>query len=168
MLNKLKNMFAGTNTQVDDACVITSPMRGSVVALDAVPDATFAAGVLGQGVAIKPNEGRVVAPVDAEVTTIFPTGHAVALRTDDGIDVLIHVGINTVSMEGKGFIKHVENNQRVAAGDLLIEFDIDAIKQAGLSTVSPIVIPNANEFAHVTATDAAKVAYGEELLAVVR
>ena len=168
MINKLKNMFAGSETNVEDAVVITSPMQGAVVALKDVPDTTFAAGVLGQGIAIEPTEGRVVAPVDAEVTTIFPTGHAVALRTDEGVDVLIHVGINTVSMEGKGFVKHVENNQRVKAGDLLMEFDIDAIKEAGLSTVTPIVIPNAAEFVHVDATEAETVAFGAELLAVVR
>ena len=168
MLNKLKHMFAGTDTQVEDALVVTSPMKGAVVALDAVPDTTFAAGILGQGIAIDPTEGRVVAPVDAEVTTIFPTGHAVALRTDDGIDILIHVGINTVTMNGEGFTKHVENNQRVHAGDLLIDFDIEAIKNAGLSCVTPVVIPNAAEFAHVTSTDASNVDFGHELLAVVR
>ena len=168
MLEKLKNMFAGSDTVVEDAVMVASPMKGAVVALDQVPDTTFAEGVLGQGIAIDPSEGRVVAPVAAEVTTIFPTGHAVALRTDEGVDILIHVGINTVSMEGAGFVKHVENNQRVNAGDVLIEFDIDAIKQAGLSTVTPVVIPNAAEFKHVGTTEAETVDFGAQLLAVVR
>lgn len=118
------------------------PMAGKVVALNTVPDKTFADGILGAGVAIEPTSGQVVAPADGTVAMVFKTGHAVALVLDSGEELLIHVGLDTVKMNGEGFEKLVDKGMHVTAGTPLLRVDLDKVKAAGYSTVTPVVITN--------------------------
>ena len=123
-----------------------APMAGKAVPIDDVPDPTFAEGMLGNGIAIEPAEGKVYAPCDATVDTMFPTGHAVSLVADCGAEILIHVGLETVSLEGKPFKVHAANGDKVKKGQLLIEVDLDAVRAAGLPTITPMVVCNTDEY----------------------
>ena len=123
-----------------------APMAGKAVPITEVPDPTFAEGMLGNGIAIEPAEGKVYAPCDATVDMMFTTGHAVSLVADNGAEILIHVGLETVSLEGKPFTVHAANGDKVKKGQLLIEVDLDAIKAAGLPTITPMVVCNTDEY----------------------
>ena len=125
---------------------VYAPMTGKAVALSEVPDPTFAEAMLGNGIAIEPAEGKVYAPCDATVDMMFTTGHAVSLVADFGAEILIHVGLETVSLEGKPFTVHVANGDKVKKGQLLIEVDLDAVKAAGLPTITPMVICNTDDY----------------------
>ena len=123
-----------------------APMAGKAVPITEVPDPTFAEGMLGNGIAIEPTEGKVFAPCDASVDMMFTTGHAVSLVADTGAEILIHVGLETVSLEGKPFTIHVANGDKVKKGQLLMEVDLEAVKAAGLKTITPMVICNTDDF----------------------
>ncbi len=122
-----------------------APLSGTVLELKDVADQTFASGALGPGVALNPVEGKLVAPADGTVTVAFPTGHAIGLRLEDGVEVLIHVGFDTVELDGKFFNPVVEKGQEVKCGDTLVEFDIAGIAEAGYPLVTPMVITNAKD-----------------------
>ncbi|MCL6424193.1 N-acetylglucosamine-specific PTS transporter subunit IIBC [Brachybacterium sp. JHP9] len=121
---------------------LRQPLAGAVVPLSAVPDPTFSEQLMGPGAAIEPTDGEVVAPAAGTVQHIFPTGHAIALVLEDGTELLIHVGLDTVEMKGKGFTALVENGQRVRAGEPLMQVDLDAIRAAGHATITPIIVLN--------------------------
>jgi PTS system beta-glucosides-specific IIC component len=123
-----------------------APMAGQAVPVTEVPDPTFAEGMLGDGIAIIPTEGKVYAPCDATVDMMFTTGHAVSLIGDNGAEILIHVGLETVGLEGKPFTVHVDNGQKVKKGDLMIEVDLEAVKAAGLNTITPVLVCNSGDF----------------------
>lgn len=123
-----------------------APMAGKAVAITQVPDPTFAEGMLGNGIAIEPTEGKVYAPCDATVDMMFPTGHAVSLVADCGAEILIHVGLETVSLEGKPFTIHAANGDKVKKGQLLIEVDLKAVEAAGLKTITPMVVCNTDNY----------------------
>ena len=123
-----------------------APIAGKAVPITEVPDPTFAEGMLGNGIAIEPAEGKVYAPCDATVDMMFTTGHAVSLVTDFGAEVLIHVGLETVGLEGKPFKVHAANGDKVKKGQLLIEVDLEAVKAAGLPTITPVLICNADDY----------------------
>ena len=123
-----------------------APMAGKAVPITEVPDPTFAEGMLGNGIAIEPAEGKVYAPCDATVDMMFTTGHAVSLVADCGAEVLIHVGLETVGLEGKPFTIHAANGDKVKKGQLLIEVDLDAVKAAGLPTITPVLICNTDDY----------------------
>lgn len=123
-----------------------APMAGKAVPITQVPDPTFAEGMLGNGIAIAPTDGKVYAPCDATVDMMFTTGHAVSLVADFGAEILIHVGLETVSLEGKPFTVHAANGDKVKKGQLLIEVDLEAVKVAGLQTVTPMVICNTDTY----------------------
>ncbi len=123
-----------------------APMAGRAVPITEVPDPTFAEGMLGNGIAIEPVEGKVCAPCDATVDMMFTTGHAVSLVADCGAEILIHVGLETVVLEGKPFTVHAANGDKVKKGQLLIEVDLEAVKAAGLNTITPVVICNAGDY----------------------
>ena len=135
-----KKLF-GKNT--DD---FYAPMAGKAVPITEVPDPTFAEGMLGNGIAIEPAEGKVYAPCDATVDMMFTTGHAVSLVADNGAEILIHVGLETVSLEGKPFKVHAVNGDKVKKGQLLIEVDLEEVKAAGLPTITPMVVCNTDEY----------------------
>ena len=128
---------------VDSVC---APLAGKAVPITEVPDPTFAEGMLGNGIAIIPTDGKVYAPCDATVGMMFHTGHAVSLVADCGAEILIHVGLETVSLEGKPFTVHVANGDKVTKGQLLLEADLEAIKAAGLPTITPMLICNTDEY----------------------
>ena len=123
-----------------------APMAGKAVPITQVPDPTFAEGMLGNGIAIEPAEGKVYAPCDATVDMMFETGHAVSLVADCGAEVLIHVGLETVGLEGKPFTVHVASGDKVKKGQLLIEVDLEAVKAAGLPTITPMLICNTDDY----------------------
>ena len=123
-----------------------APMPGKAVPITEVPDPTFAEGMLGNGIAIQPAEGKVYAPCDATVDMMFTTGHAVSLVADCGAEILIHVGLETVSLEGKPFKVLVANGDKVKKGQLLIEVDLEAVKAAGLPTITPMLICNTDDY----------------------
>ena len=123
-----------------------APMAGKAVPITQVPDPTFAEGMLGNGIAIEPAEGKVYAPCDATVDMMFETGHAVSLVADCGAEVLIHVGLETVGLEGKPFTVHVASGDKVKKGQLMIEVDLEAVKAAGLPTITPMLICNTDDY----------------------
>ena len=123
-----------------------APVVGNAVPVSQVPDPTFAEELLGKGIAIEPAEGKVYAPCDATVDMMFTTGHAVSLVTDFGAEVLIHVGLETVGLEGKPFKVHAANGDKVKKGQLLIEVDLEAVKAAGLPTITPVLICNTDDY----------------------
>lgn len=138
-------------TQLKDAvsAAIVSPMHGKAIALKEVEDEVFRGGSLGQGAAIIPTEGKLYAPIDGTIAMVFPTGHAIGIKTIDGLEILMHVGMNTVELNGKGFNAKVNPGDHVVHGDLLLEFDIEEIQKAGYSVVTPIVITNSNSYHEV-------------------
>lgn len=145
---------------------ILAPMSGSVIALDQVPDSTFASGLLGKGVAIIPAVGKVIAPFPGEVASLFQTKHAIGLQSDSGIELLIHVGIDTVKLDGVPFTAHVKEGDRVQAGDLLIEFDRQAILDAGYDLATPIIISNSDDYREIDTVAPSAVEAGQPLLSV--
>jgi PTS system D-glucosamine-specific IIC component len=129
---------------------IYQPIKGEVVPLDQVEDEVFSDGLLGEGFAIRPAEGRVVSPVEGTVSVVFDTKHAIGIISKGGAEILIHVGINTVRLKGEYFDAKVEPGMKVSKGDLLMEFDLDAIREAGYVTTVPIVISNTMDYTSVT------------------
>ena len=147
--------------------VILAPVAGKVVALTEVADKVFASKALGDGVGIAPSSGRVVAPVSGVLVTVPDTGHAFGIRTDDGVEVLVHVGIDTVRLEGKGFDVHAAKDQRVEAGDLLADVDMAAIRSAGYDTTTIVVVINTAAMKSVTPRSAGAVGLGDPIIDVV-
>lgn len=146
---------------------IMAPVSGKVIPLSEVPDETFASGALGKGCGIEPGDGRVYAPADGVVSVAFETKHAIGITADNGAEILIHVGINTVELNGKYFTSHVTEGQRIKKGDLLLEFDIAGISKK-YSTVTPVLITNPDEFSDVLLEDTPSVNAGDKLIALIR
>ena len=136
----------GKNEEKFDPNHLYAPMAGAAVPVTEVPDPTFAEGLLGDGIAIIPTDGKVYAPCDATVEMMFTTGHAVSLSNAAGAEILIHVGLETVGLEGKPFKVHVASGDKVKKGQLLMEVDLDAVKAAGLPIITPMVICNTDEY----------------------
>ncbi|WP_261024124.1 sucrose-specific PTS transporter subunit IIBC [Streptococcus mitis] len=145
---------------------LVTPIVGDVVALADVNDPVFSSGAMGQGIAVKPSQGVVYAPADAEVSIAFPTGHAFGLKTTDGAEVLIHVGIDTVSMNGEGFEAKVAQGDKVKAGDVLGTFDSNKIAAAGLDDTTMVIVTNTADYASVAPVATGSVAKGDALIEV--
>lgn len=133
--------------------VVKSPMTGDVVQLKDVPDATFSSGVIGKGIAIYPKDGKVVAPVSGTVSAIFDTKHAIAITSSKGTEILIHIGIDTVKLNGEGFKVYVESGDIVMQGDLLAEVDVDFVKKNNFSPITPVIITNSDDFSSINVTN---------------
>lgn len=151
-----------TETTADDTEevteeTLTSPVNGTQIPLGEVKDETFASEMLGATVAVEPADGKIVAPCDGEVSNIFETGHAVCITTEAGGELLIHIGIDTVKMDGKGFTKKVSDGDKVHAGDVLVEADLEEIKKAGYQTTTMMILTNTDDFGNVTKAEPAEV-----------
>ncbi|WP_340032866.1 beta-glucoside-specific PTS transporter subunit IIABC [Paenibacillus sp. FSL K6-1122] len=142
---------------------VFSPIEGTIVELSEVPDPAFASGAMGKGIAIEPTVGRVVAPFDGTVTVAFKKKHALAVVSDTGAEILVHVGVDTVKLDGQHFVSHIKEGDRVQAGDLLLEFDIAQIKAAGYHTVTPIIVTNSANYEEVIPQATGQV-HSQELL----
>lgn len=152
----------------NERVVLSSPLAGRVVPLNEVKDQVFSSGAMGKGIAIDPANGTLVAPADGTITTLFPTGHAIGLTTTDGVEILMHIGMDTVELEGKGFEIFVKQEDQVKKGDLLVKFDLSLIKEAGYSTVTPIVVTNTPNYLDVLDMNQEDVLQGEDFLAIVK
>lgn len=146
------------------ACVVYSPMDGEAVDLSEVEDEAFSSGAMGDGIAIVPSKGEVYAPCAGVISAFFPTGHAIGISADNGADILIHVGMDTVKLEGKGFYPAVKEGSRVKKGDLLLKFDLDYIKSQSLSTITPVIISNSCDFEKVTIQAKGNVKVSDEIM----
>ena len=147
---------------------ITSPIKGEVMTLSSIEDEAFASGLLGKGVAISPSEGKVVAPEDGILTTLFPTNHAIGMTTDEGVELLIHVGMDTVQLEGQHFVPKAKQGERIKKGQVLVEFDMAAIQRKGFSLITPIIVTNSKTFTDVVETQERSAAFGKTLLHVIK
>lgn len=144
--------------------IIYAPVSGNVKPLESVPDPTFAEKMMGDGLAIEPSDGKVVAPIDGVVVNVFPTKHAVGIESKSGIEVLIHIGLETVALDGKGFEAHVEQGDHVVVGDPLITFDLDFIKENAKSTITPIIMTNGDMLETFEKTNETTVVAGQSTL----
>lgn len=144
--------------------VVTTPVQGTIMPLASSKDEAFAQGVLGKGVVIHPEKGEVVAPFDGTVMTLFPTKHAIGLISDNGLELLIHIGLDTVQLEGKHFTAHVKQGDKVKRGQKLVSFDIAAIQAAGFSVETPVIITNSGDYLDIIESDKAAVTCADELI----
>ncbi|NAP00723.1 PTS beta-glucoside transporter subunit IIABC, partial [Halomonas sp. MG34] len=126
--------------------LVGSPLNGKIKSLEEIEDTAFASGALGKGIAIDPSEGKVFSPVSGTVSALFPTHHAIGITSDEGAELLIHVGVDTVQLQGKHFNAHIVQGDRVKRGQLLIEFDVEAIKKEGFILTTPVVVTNHDQF----------------------
>ncbi len=160
---------AKTNHATDKKeMVIASPLKGTVVNLSDVQDEAFSSGALGKGAAVMPAEGVIYAPADGTISAFFPTGHAIGMTTTDGVELLIHVGMDTVQLEGKGFTPLAKAGDVVKKGQKLLEFDMDLITKAGFSMVTPVLVANTAEYAAVIPVNKENVSAGDALICVQR
>ena len=137
---------SATPAVIAESAEVVSPLAGQVKPLSQATDPVFSSGVMGQGIVIEPSQGELVSPVNGTVTVLFPTKHAVGIVSEEGVEMLMHIGMDTVSLDGKGFEAHVEQGDKVVVGQQLISFDMDVIKKAGLVTETPVIITNQDDF----------------------
>ena len=145
-----------------------SALEGTAIPMSMVNDATFASEVLGKGVAVIPAMGKVVAPCDATVETVFDTKHAVGLSTESGMELLIHIGINTVELNGKYFTSHVKNGDHVKKGQLLVSFDMEKVKAAGYDVTTPLIVTNSDDYKDVKILSEDSVTPSDKVLEIVK
>ncbi|WP_332691258.1 PTS sugar transporter subunit IIA [Halalkalibacter lacteus] len=148
--------------------VVHAPLTGKLVAVEDVPDPTFGQKMMGDGVAIEPTEGKVVSPVAGEIMQVFPTKHAIGIKTLGGVELLIHIGLETVNMKGEGFTTHVKEGDKVQVGDALVDFDLPLIKEKAASTITPIIITNMDHIDSLIKESATDVVSGETPLFTIK
>lgn len=153
-------------TPAFETSAVYAPMTGTVKDLSEVADEVFSSGMLGKGIAIEPTNGQVNSPVDGIITTVFPTKHAIGVTSDEGVEILIHIGMDTVEMNGEGFVSFVKQNERVKKGDLMIRVDLDKIEAAGLSSITPVVVTNSTTYKDISIVASNKVDKGQVLLTI--
>lgn len=156
-------LLVKAGTAIKQKILLRAPLSGRLLPLSQVPDQAFSQKILGDGFAIDPTDGKVLSPVDATVVQIFRTGHAIGLETDSGVEILIHIGIDTVKLNGKGFTALVQNGQKVKAGQELISFDLELIKSIAPSMITPIVFTNMERVANIQAKSKGDAKAGEEI-----
>lgn len=147
---------------------IISPVKGTVIPLTEVKDEVFSGGLMGLGCGINPAEGKIYAPFDGKIVGLLESNHAIGMESEDGVEILIHVGMDTVKLNGKYFTCHVKEGESVKQGQLLLEFNIEEIQKEGFDVITPVVITNSDEFSEVTPTLYGKIEQGETLLHIKR
>lgn len=158
-----------TNAKLNiNGATILSPMQGTLHSLKHVDDGMFSEEILGQGVAIEPSEGTVVSPVNGTVSAVFDSKHAVGITSEDGLELLIHVGIDTVQLNGEGYEYFIQKDQKIQVGDKLIQFDLEGIKAKGYKTITPVVITNSAEVGDILTANESPIKYGEEVIKVMK
>ena len=140
---------------------ITAPLTGRIFSLENVPDPVFSQKMMGEGFAIEPTNGEVVAPIDGEIVQLFHTKHAIGLKTENGAEIIIHVGLETVAMEGEGFTAHVKEGSKVKKGDKLLTVDLEKIREKAKSTVTPVVVTNSADSKKISLVATDSVIKGE-------
>ncbi|AFR22388.1 beta-glucoside-specific PTS transporter subunit IIABC [Lactobacillus helveticus] len=157
---------ASEDEKLNPSTKLVSPLNGDVKPLSEIKDEVFSSGAMGQGVAIEPSEGVLHAPADGKIALVFPTGHAVGINTTDGAEVLMHIGMDTVNLQGKGFKTLVQKGQEVKAGDPLVEFNIKEIKAAGYEVATPVVVTNSKKYESINQVANGTVEVGQEILSL--
>lgn len=152
----------------EEGLMVASPIKGKTVELSQVSDPTFGECMLGKGVAILPAEGKVYAPADGEISMMFETHHAVSMVTTEGIELLIHIGLETVALKGDGFEAHVQSGDQVKKGDLLLSMDLENIKAAGYDIISPIVVCNTDDYTDVQGIPSKQVSAGDQIIKITK
>lgn len=157
-----------TNIQQNNEETIGAPFSGNVITLSKVPDEVFSSGAMGTGLAVDPSDHKLYAPFDGAVVMIAPTKHAIGLRSESDIELLVHIGLDTVKLAGKPFTIHVEDGRKIKKGDLLIEFDKELIQTHGLKTITPIIITNSNTYKEIIVEDISETKLYQKLFTVVK
>lgn len=165
-VEKTENNAVNEVNRLAEPMTVNAPLKGQAIQLSGVPDEVFASGALGQGGAIKPSDGKVYAPFDGQITAQFPTNHAIGLTSNEGVEVLIHCGLDTVSLDGKGFTVHVQQGQSVKKGDLLLTMDLDYIRTHDLDTITPVIVTNTDQFQQIDLVVADSVQQGEDFIVI--
>lgn len=153
-----------SNTDLNVSTELVSPLDGKLLSLSEVKDEVFSSGAMGEGVAIEPSQGVLHAPADGRVVMTFPKGHAIGMKTKDGAEILMHIGMDKVNLQGKGFETLVAKGDEVKAGDELVKFDIDEIHSAGYVVTTPIVVTNSKDYKRVSVVRHSEVKVGQEIL----
>lgn len=148
----------------DKGIEIGSPVKGKAVPISKVSDPTFGEEILGKGVAIQPEEGKIYAPADGTIEMLFDTKHAVSMTTTEGVELLVHIGLDTVALKGEHFTAHKGNGDAVKKGDLLISVDLEAVKAAGYDVITPVVVCNTSDYQAVEAVTGSDVNPGDTVL----
>ena len=164
--DKTLEEVAVDKAQLMNKITISSPLNGEIIHLNEVKDETFASEMMGKGIAINPTEGKVVSPINGTVQMIFKTKHAIGLKSEDGAEILIHIGMDTVQLDGKHFIAHVKDGDKVKVGDVLVEFDMDAIKKEGYELVTPVIITNTIDYLEIIPKEIKSVNAGEDIITI--
>lgn len=157
----LKKLF-GKKEEAPKTVHAVAPLTGTLKSLEEVPDPVFSQKMMGDGIAIDPTVGKVVSPVDGEIMQLFPTKHAVGIKAKNGAEILIHIGLETVSMNGEGFEAHVSEGSKVNIGDPLITYDLDLVKEKAKSTITPIILTNGDDMADLVKKELTSVTAGQD------
>ncbi len=165
MFKSLKGMFGG---KAAEAIELKAPAKGKAVPLSEVNDPTFAEEMLGKGAAVIPSEGKIYAPADGTIGMVFETKHAVSLESDDGVEILVHIGLDTVNLKGEFYEAHVAAGDKVKAGDLMISLDIDKVKAAGYDVITPVIICNTDDYAAVDGVTGSEVVPGDTIIKITK
>ncbi|MDG0842436.1 PTS glucose transporter subunit IIA [Staphylococcus equorum] len=155
-----KKLF-GKGKEVNKDSAIYAPITGEYVKIEDIPDPVFAQKMMGEGFGVNPTDGEVVSPIDGKVDNVFPTKHAIGLKADNGLELLVHIGLDTVQLDGKGFEVLVESGDTVSVGDPLLRFDLDYIKENAKSVISPIIITNSDNTSSLNVADVNSITKGE-------
>lgn len=166
VVNEVEDEAAVDVQPLTNKITIASPIKGQVLPLSTVKDETFASEMMGKGIAINPTEGKVVSPVDGKVQMVFKTKHAIGLKANNGPEILIHIGMDTVQLEGKYFTAKVKEGDEIKVGDTLVEFDMDAIKKEGYELITPVIVTNSNDYLEVLPKDIDNVKAGEAVITI--
>lgn len=157
-----------SDSQETVICTIHSPMNGKVYSLEDVPDPAFARGMIGEGIAIEPEDGVVYAPVDGTIQSVFETEHAIVFENDDHVKLLLHIGIGTMRLQGEGFTAHVETGQQVKKGDRLMSLDLNGIRKKAESMISPIVMTEPRKTCRIRVLADKEVSVGDAIFEVIQ